>query len=86
MATATAQPVSNRMIVLTLTEQEAETLHTVTRKISGSVETSRRGHTDSIGKALRELGIKYSYAGSGAIRFEREASINSPISDDQPPF
>jgi len=42
---------------LTLTQEEAETLRYITRRISGDPIYGPRRHTDAIGKALTEAGI-----------------------------
>src|SRR5689334_7241520 len=42
---------------LTLTQEEAETLRYVTRRISGDPMFGPRKHTDAIGKALTAAGI-----------------------------
>lgn len=46
-------------VQLTLTHEEAEVIHAITRRISGHPDTTRRGLTDGIGKALREIGISH---------------------------
>lgn len=45
-------------IVLHLTDEEAQTLHYITRRIGGDPR-GPRGHADSIGLALYEAGVSY---------------------------
>ena len=45
-------------VELTLTEDEAETLLIITRNIIGDVDSSRRKHTEAIGRVLREAGYE----------------------------
>lgn len=44
-------------VILTLTQEEAETLHAITYRVGGDPRTTRRKHVDSIRRALTETGI-----------------------------
>ena len=52
----TSKPVEERAVVLTLTKEEAEALHYLTRNISGDRE-GPRGLFDGIGGALVNAGV-----------------------------
>jgi hypothetical protein len=57
MATASKGDVTT----IQLSQEEAETLCVVLRKIGGSPETTRRGFTDNIYQALRTIGFDKDY-------------------------
>lgn len=50
-----------KRVVLELTVAEARTLLSVFERIGGSPETTLRGQIDSVGKVLREAGVKAYY-------------------------
>lgn len=64
---ANAEKISEMVAVhkvrLTLTLKEAEALHAVMRRISGTTTNSPRKHTDSISKALKDAGVAYGAPG-----------------------
>lgn len=62
MATATLKSTTAvvRNVILELTPDEAETLLLITGYIGG-LKSGRRKHSDAIGKALRDVGVWYSY-------------------------
>lgn len=84
MATATTRPISQRIIILELSEEEAETLRCVVRSVAGSPTISRRKHTHSIENALRGVGVKDigPRASEGYITFIQPLSVFK----DEPPF
>lgn len=66
MASAVSTPqevklvvVNEGSVVLTLSHEEAITLHDIVRSIGGDDRKSRRVHTNSISKALREAAVPY---------------------------
>lgn len=62
--------------VLHLTKNEAETLCCVLRKIGGSPDTTRRGHTDAVYQALRKIGYDKPY--NSQKGFEMSGSMTFP--------
>ena len=49
--------VERESFILTLTKEEAHTLQMVCNRIGGDPNTSRRGHMDSINKALGDVAV-----------------------------
>jgi hypothetical protein len=87
-----AYAVANKKVVssivsveLTLTVDEARTLRTILRNVSGSVSGSRRRHADSVLMALQGAGVGY-YADSSAddeiltgTLFFKAKSMDAPV-------
>lgn len=57
-------------VLLDLSEDEAETLLTLTGHVGGDSRRGRRGHTDSIAKALTSAGVRYLPPG-GVVKNEK---------------
>lgn len=57
-ATYITPPPTTRIVVLEMTEDEAETLMLVCANVGGDQQKSRRRDTNSISKVLGKLGIK----------------------------
>ncbi len=57
MAKAKVKKISKKKYKLSLTEEEAITLHAVLMKVGGDVVNSPRKHVDEIRGALRSVGI-----------------------------
>lgn len=71
-------PVTDRHVVLTLSEDEAATLRAVCECIGGDMRKSRRRDMDAIGTSLSSAGIKSplrydSPLRSGSIHFRDDA-------------
>lgn len=56
---ATASERTERVISLTLSEKEAQTLTHILSKVGGDPWDSPRRHSDSISKVLHELGFDF---------------------------
>lgn len=48
-------------VMLTLNEQEAQTLADILAKVGGVPETTRRRHASAIAGALEEAGVRFHY-------------------------
>lgn len=64
------------VITIELNQDEAETLVVVLRKIGGAPDTTRRGFTDNVLKALRTIGFTEDYNSMGG--YEMSGSLAFP--------
>lgn len=79
-AETSTQAVIKKKVTLTLSEEEAQVLMTLTGMCTGDFDESPRKHSDNVYDALQKAGISAAYLkyAQGSIRFLTKPKLPSP--------